>query len=182
MSAGARRNSAVTFSAQAEAHASPRASPVMVWNCFGTHPPINPLVGCKRSYGWRSGSWNVWWGIAVHDLVCKDTCPQSQRARNRKFADSLLEEPGFEPLVPLCGVVVSRWNRNAGNRRGGYLEGVVCCGDRAFESNLLQQSDCTTLRHRLVPSDRTNPDRCSKAVAGLAAGSSAGVATRLGTP
>src|SRR6516164_6254825 len=128
MSAGARRNSAVTFSAQAEAHASPRASPVMVWNCFGTHPPINPLVGCKRSYGWRSGSWNVWWGIAVHDLVCKDTCPQSQRARNRKFADSLLEEPGFEPLVPLCGVVVSRWNRNAGIGEENISKALAAAG------------------------------------------------------
>jgi hypothetical protein len=26
----------------------------------------------------------------------------------------MAEEAGFEPLVPLCGVVVSGWNRNAG--------------------------------------------------------------------
>ncbi len=58
MSAGPRRNSAVTFSAQADAHASVCASYVMVWNCFGTHPPLNPLGGRKRSCGWRSGSWN----------------------------------------------------------------------------------------------------------------------------
>ena len=65
--------------------------------------------------------------------------------------DSPLEEPGFEPLVPLCGVVVSGGNRNAGIGEEDDLEGVVCRGDRAFESHLLQQSDCTTLRHRLAP-------------------------------
>src|SRR6516165_1597856 len=73
-------------------------------------------------------------------------------ARPTGFAvDSPLEEPGFEPLVPLSGVVVSGWNRNAGIREEDDLEGVVCRGDRAFESHVLQQSDCTTLRYRLAP-------------------------------
>ena len=53
--------------------------------------------------------------------------------------DSLLEEPGFEPLVPLCGVVVSGWNRNAGIGGEDDLEGVFCRGDRAFESHLRQR-------------------------------------------
>jgi hypothetical protein len=48
--------------------------------------------------------------------------------------DSPLEEPGFEPLVPLCRVVVSGWNRNAGIGEEDDLEGVVCRGDRVLES------------------------------------------------
>jgi hypothetical protein len=51
--------------------------------------------------------------------------------------DSPLEEPGFEPLVPLCRVVVSGPNRNAGIGEEDDLEGVVCRGDRALESHLL---------------------------------------------
>jgi len=94
-------------------------------------PPVGP------SFGLFAGKRSFWMG--------------SVPLRNRWFADSPLEEPGFEPLVPLCGVVVSGGNRNAGIGEEDDLEGVVCRGDRAFESHLLQQSDCTTLRHRLAP-------------------------------
>jgi hypothetical protein len=39
-------------------------------------------------------------------VTALDGASQSQRARNRKFADSLLEGGGFEPLVPRGAAIV----------------------------------------------------------------------------
>ena len=43
-------------------------------------------------------------------------------------SDLPLEEPGFEPLVPLCGVVVSRWNRNAGIGEENISKALAAAG------------------------------------------------------
>src|SRR6516165_5943176 len=77
--------------------------------------------------------------LAYKGAGSRQTADAAPPPRNRWFVDSPLEEPGFEPLVPFCRVVVSGWNRNAGIGEEDDLEGVVCRGDRAFESHLLQR-------------------------------------------
>src|SRR5712671_5659832 len=77
--------------------------------------------------------------------------------RDREFADSLLEESGFEPLVPpatemlielVRGITYATRMLAVGRHRAGAAVVLTLKWDQRFESAFLQQSVCLSGERR----------------------------------